>query len=199
MIKLSAYVKLLLNESPNDYSRVNDDFSDRRTSQLIDIVDSFIKNKGEGIVHWQTIPAKLLAGVWLQFGKLKRIDINKLDKISDRMLTNIARLRVCTELSGHTSNDPADDLEEMGYNFTEKDLKDLAWYVGDFISDYGLNPLEELYVKIYNADTPEEKLYAIDKALNVIHRRNDLAAMFVEGGTKTLTKIYLQGGYSSDP
>jgi hypothetical protein len=59
-----------------------------------------------------------------------------------------------------------------------------------------LNPLKNIYVQIFNATTPEEKIYAIDKALNVVHQRNDLAAMFIEGGTSTLLKIASQGGYS---
>jgi len=50
----------------------------------------------------------------------------------------------------------------------------------------------------FNAKSDEEKLYAIDKALNVVHQKSDLAAMFVEGGTKTLIDIANQGGYSSD-
>jgi hypothetical protein len=66
------------------------------------------------------------------------------------------------------------------------------------LSDYGLPKLEAIYPSIFNAKTDEEKLYAIDKALNVVHQRNDLAAMFVEGGTKTLTQVANQGGYTSD-
>ena len=44
----------------------------------------------------------------------------------------------------------------------------------------------------------EEKLFYVDRALNVIHQRNDLAEFFVEGGTSTLVAIANQGGYSSE-
>jgi len=33
--------------------------------------------------------------------------------------------------------------------------------------------------------------------LNVVHRRGDLAALFVEGGSSTLNAIANQGGYVS--
>jgi hypothetical protein len=60
-----------------------------------------------------------------------------------------------------------------------------------------MEPLQNLYLVIFNANTPEEKLYACDKALNVVHQRNDLAALFVEGGKTTLNDVAEQGGYNA--
>jgi len=144
-----------------------------------------------------------LKRVWMQFGKYNKINSNDLDKISDQMLTNIARLRASTEMMGHSRIGKQDIEDETGYEFTDEEWNDwMASYFTDLngdwlLSDYGLPKLEKIYPSIFNAKTDEEKLYAIDKALNVIHQRSDLASMFVEGGSKTLMDIFNQGGYSS--
>jgi hypothetical protein len=180
-----------------DYNAA-EDFHDRRDVQLHNIIDSFIEGNGKVRILWKTVPASLITSVWFQFGKYNKIDINKLDKIADQILTNIARLQAATDIAGHGTYSVEDELKDEGYNLSEKQWDDLSWYVEDYISDYGLKPLKNKYVDIFNAKSPEEQLYAIDKALNIIHQRNDLAAMFIEGGTKTLLKIASQGGYSSD-
>jgi hypothetical protein len=198
MIKL----KFLLIENL-DYDAA-EDFFRRRDEQLAELADLLKKSGGKGKLPWKTIPAKLLMKVWLQFGKYHRINTNDLDKISDQMLTNIARLRASTEMMGHTSYDVRPELEDIGYFFTDEEWKNwMSNYFTDkrggfLLTDYGLPKLEKLYGDIFTANTDEEKLYAVDKALNVIHRRSDLASMFVEGGSKTLNIIQSQGGYSSN-
>lgn len=191
--------KNILRES-TDYDAA-EDFFERRTEQLADLADLLKQSKGKGRVPWKTVPSSLLKRVWYQFGKYNRIKLNDIDKIADQILTNIARLRASTEMMGHSESDVRPELEEMGYTFTEEEWED--WMTNYFtdakggwmLSDYALKPLEKLYSKIFNADTPEEKLYACDKVLNIIHQRGDLAAMFVEGGSKTLMDIADQGGY----
>ena len=42
------------------------------------------------------------------------------------------------------------------------------------LSDYGLDPLKNIYPIIFNAKTPEEKLYAVDKALMATLNQNAL-------------------------
>jgi hypothetical protein len=61
--------------------------------------------------------------------------------------------------------------------------------LGGFISDYGLQPLEELLVELLRAGTPEEKLLIIDRMLNVVHQRSDIADWFVEGGSSALSQL----------
>lgn len=189
---------LYLAESNDATFNAAEDFLERRDFELRDIVDSFIRSKGKTRIKWKTVPASLITSVWFQFGKFNRIDINKLDKIADQILTNIARLEAATDIAGHSSTDIEYELRDE-YQLTKTQWEwDLPNYVENYISDYGLNPLKKQYIAIFNAKTPEEQLYAIDKALNIIHQRNDLAAMFIEGGTKTLLKIASQGGYSPD-
>lgn len=59
----------------------------------------------------------------------------------------------------------------------------------DAWSDFGLEPLMEI-IKEYNSDlSPEEVIVIVNKALDVYHQRGDMASIFVEGGTKALSKI----------
>ena len=44
----------------------------------------------------------------------------------------------------------------------------------------------------------QERLQIVDRMLNVVHQRGDLAAMFIQGGTATLNKIMSQGGYTTE-
>ena len=164
-----------------------------------------LKNsKGKGRVPWKTVSASLLKKTWLLFGKYNKINDNAIDKIADQILTNIARLNASTAMMGHSTYDVRPEIEDnCGITFNDKEWDDwMSTYFTNnegswMLSDYGLPKLEHLYYEIFNAKTSEEKLYAIDKALNVIHQRNDLAAMFVEGGSKTLLDIANQGGYVS--
>ena len=57
------------------------------------------------------------------------------------------------------------------------------------ISDYAFKWLHPLAFKILGAGSDQEKLYAIDRVLDVAHQRSDLASWFVEGGTDTLVHI----------
>lgn len=180
------------------------DFQERRDRELYDLAMLLKKSRGRGRVPWKTVPATLLKKVWYQFGKYQKINENDLDKIADQILTNIARLDASTGMMGHTPVDVRSELDDLGVIFTDKQWDDwMSKYFtsndgGWLLSDYGLEPLKRIYDLIFNALTPEEKLYACDKALNVVHQRGDLAAMFVEGGVETLNDIMEQGGYQ-DP
>lgn len=59
----------------------------------------------------------------------------------------------------------------------------------DAWSDYGLEPLEKILSQ-YNEDlSPEEVLVLVNRALDVYHQRGDMASIFIQGGSKTLTNI----------
>ena len=59
----------------------------------------------------------------------------------------------------------------------------------DTISDYGLEPLEKLMKEMSEQDTPEEIIVTLNKIMDVSHQRGDLAELFIEGGSKTLSYI----------
>lgn len=59
----------------------------------------------------------------------------------------------------------------------------------DGISDFGIKPMCEIIAE-YNSDlSPEKVLILINRILDVSHQRGDLASMFIDGGTKTLSQI----------
>ena len=68
-------------------------------------------------------------------------------------------------------------------------MNDPKGKMGGFISDYGLKPLEDLLADLLRASSPEEKLLTIDRMLNVVHQRSDIAEWFVEGGSRALAQL----------
>lgn len=93
------------------------------------------------------------------------------------------------------------NLEDLNRNELKQKLYDelmerFSWYYtvdpksgADYLSDYGLNPLLKLLNQLRQADTPEEKMPIIDQMLNVVHQRSDMAAWFVEGGSRALSQL----------
>lgn len=65
----------------------------------------------------------------------------------------------------------------------------------DIMSDYGTDPLVKLAFQLAREDEAEKKVVIIDKMLNVVHQRSDLASWFIEGGSAALSDI---SGYMSD-
>lgn len=59
----------------------------------------------------------------------------------------------------------------------------------DIMSDYGTQPLVNLAFDLAKEENAEKKVVIIDKMLNIVHQRSDLAAWFIEGGSRTLSDI----------
>jgi hypothetical protein len=57
------------------------------------------------------------------------------------------------------------------------------------MSDYGLEPLLKLLYDLMRTDVPEQELVLIDRMLNVVHMRSDIASWFVEGGSRSLSQL----------
>ncbi len=201
-------INLVVNEfsinENSDYDAV-EDHMERRDKQLYEIAVFLKTHPKSQPIPWNTISSSLLKKVWLLFGKYNKIHEDGLDKIADRILTNIVRLGIANEFTGHSENYHLREeiFDNCDIEFTDKQWEDNTWRFCDkngvdYISDYGIEPLQNVYVIIFNAKTPEEKMYACDKALNVVHQRSDLASMFVEGGTTTLNQIANQGGYNAN-
>ena len=78
------------------------------------------------------------------------------------------------------------EMKERFFDYYQNDPKEK---LGGFISDYGLDPLLKLQSELLRSTTPEEKLLIIDRMLNVVHQRSDIAEWFVEGGSKALSQL----------
>jgi len=77
-------------------------------------------------------------------------------------------------------------MKDRFFDYYQNDPKEK---LGGFISDYGLEPLMKLLSELLRSTTPEEKLLIIDRILNVVHQRSDIAEWFVEGGSKALSQL----------
>lgn len=123
------------------------------------------------------------------------------------IMKNTAILGANTDLAGHSMSFPGDIVAEFAkkidgitigedYNDGSKWLYKKGLYDwmqmpdgSDAWSDYGLSPLWDI-INEYNEDLPpEDVLVLVNKALDVAHCRGDLASIFIQGGSKVLTKI----------
>jgi len=93
-----------------------------------------------------------------------------------------------------------EDVEMMDATKLRKDLMDILkdhfyeYYTvdekgHDIMSDYGTDPLVKLAFQLSREDDPAQKVVIIDKMLNVVHQRSDLASWFIEGGSAALSAI----------
>lgn len=142
-----------------------------------------------------------------KYGKLINFPSKYVYQWMGIIMKNTAILRANTDLAGHSSQFPGYEVAEYAENIDgiqiepdygqgsewlyQKGLYD--WMVmpdgSDAWSDYGLDPLETIFAE-YNEDLPPEKvLVLINRALDVAHCRGDLASIFIQGGSKTLTRI----------
>ena len=92
-------------------------------------------------------------------------------------------------------------LEDYSPQDAKKELLDVLlekWYWKysidpksghNYISDYGLEPLEKLLVKLVDEEDVNRKIPIIDQILNVAHQRSDLAAWLVQGGSAALSQL----------
>ena len=153
---------------------------------------------------------------FVKFGYISKFPEKYIYQWIGIIMKNTATLRACTEIAGHDMYVPIEALvdvffegdEEKFENYkTENNLSDdddaydmfcdengiydkLKLPDGsDAWSDYGIGPLEEL-INQYNRNMKsEEVLVLINKILDITHQRGDLASIFIEGGSKSLTKI----------
>lgn len=153
---------------------------------------------------------------FMKFGKLIHFPNKYIYQWMGIIMKNTAILRAITEICGHTQWSPIDEFVdfyfEADYDLWEKYKQEIhtnsdydamseflyekgfdEWSVlpdgSDAISDYGLEPLEKI-ISQYNENLePEKVLVIINKCLDVVHCRGDLASIFIQGGSKVLSQI----------
>lgn len=79
--------------------------------------------------------------------------------------------------------------EHMKDKFHDYYMEDSNNNMGGFITDYALQPLLKLLSELKKQTKPEDILVTIDKILNVVHQRSDVALWFIEGGSNSLNKL----------
>ena len=142
-----------------------------------------------------------------KYGKLINFPSKYVYQWMGIIMKNTAILRANTDLAGHSSQFPGYEVAEYAENIDgieiepdygegskwleEKGLYDWMQMPdgSDAWSDYGLDPLEIIFAE-YDEDLPPEKvLVLVNRALDVYHQRGDMASIFIQGGSKILSKI----------
>ena len=191
-------LKIPCETEENRYYRAQEEYLDIEDTEKSNILREFNEARKNRKAKpnsqpWSTIPAARLIKIWkdyAQYGVVR--DERGMDEIVNRIIKNIARLAINTEIVGHSAIDPEQDYEEdlKYYNIKKKDMERLRYFIqNDKFSDYALAPLQKIAFDLLKARTYEEKLLLVDKALNIVHQRGDIAAVFVEGGRKTLSYL----------
>ena len=111
------------------------------------------------------------------------------------MIENTQKLHANTVFMGHTEKSGREYAEELGIEWNDEWEDTFPDHVEDEngqwrISDYALNPLVEDSVRLMTENDPVRKLLIIDRMLNRIHARSDIAALFIEGGQSTLNQMF---------
>lgn len=143
---------------------------------------------------------------YMLFGKVTRYPEKFIYRWKYYILQNTAYLEAMTDIGGHSSCFPFDefndvffdgeqlakDYEDVCHVFEEKDEDNLfpTWSNGQwFLSDYAVQPLASICMDLIAASDPTQILILINKALDVVHQRSDVAELFIHGGSDSLYEI----------
>ena len=135
----------------------------------------------------------------------KPVDINQLEIPFGSRKKNIKKVpqepcevQINPYIQEFVTNLYAEEIKEQDIRtkvYEELTTKFTWYYTEDpkegqaYISDYGMQPLMTLMGELRRQTKPEDKLVTIDKMLNVVHPRSDMAGWFVEGGSSSLSKL----------
>lgn len=150
---------------------------------------------------------------FMLFGKITRYPEKFIFMWRDYCLHNIILLEAMTDIYGHSSYFPYEEFNDVFFYNQEtgtlnkeitcydkvcsiiEPLEDstnstVRWKNGHYLlSDYGLPVLQTMVPELIAANTSTELIQIIDKVLNVVHPRSDLAELFIVGGSENLTLI----------
>ncbi len=180
--QMSAFHRDMMNEKPDD-----SEGRPLKARQEWNVVDfSMLKRQWEEYMKWGQV--------------LPRYE-KTIEAIERTITENILKVTVNTELAGHDTTVPKDEWMEFFDGMEQEEKERMAEYMdqyfGDWIlengqwriSDYGLKPLHQLLARLRKEFDPSKKLPILDKILNVVHQRSDIASWFVEGGSSALSQL----------
>lgn len=202
-------VNKLLNEQFDDYydSPIGKAYENIWEGEIL---EEFLEDKKNGIPHkqWNLIPSaqyQNLLNRYMQWGDNARIPDNLMDEWIQLIADNLVTLEYMTAFAGHSQYFPKDAFEDVfgeeyegNYDYEELSefLENIGYYDwaqlpdgSDAISDYGIQPIAKILEELSPASTPEDKLLIINRCLDIIHCRGDLASTFIQGGRATCSSI----------
>jgi len=150
---------------------------------------------------------------FMRYGKIMRYPTKYIDAWKDIVIRNTIFLEVNTMFYGHTNyfdvdmfNDEVlntdetgesvrdwsqawEYMEEKGYDVVLDEFMPKFSNGHDLISDFGLQPLQNVVRSLFETQDPNQILVLINKALDISHQRSDLSEIFIEGGESSLNRI----------
>lgn len=150
---------------------------------------------------------------FMSFGKVTRFPEKIILGWRESIVNNIALLEAMTAIGGHTSYFPFEEFNDVF--FYDQELGDVTREISDYdeackiieeydpedgnfplwsnhqwlLSDYALDPLLKLSYELSTIEDISEMLTCMDRIMNVVHERSDIAELFMVGGSESLTTI----------
>lgn len=181
---------------------------------IYNLLSEFFEDKENGVktIQFNLIPKNQYINLIKRYMNIPdafRIPDKIVDEWLEMIAINVWKLYYITELAGHASNWPSEDLSDFFENF--EDAKNIDWMdydesyeylekIGfydwcklpdgsDAWSDYGLEPIYKIFEEYKENMSGAEKLLLINRILDVTHHRGDLASAFIEGGSRTCSEV----------
>ena len=182
---------------------VCDNYSDIYNECQADIMQQALKYRKGDRLQFTKLTEYQLTIVWESFIRTGRVLHHKiLDRIQYLMAWNTCLLSIITACMGHDQWCGIDEMvrsyelnryqkRKLRYVFLSCKTEEFAMFSNGqwMLSDYGIKPLNKYLFNAMAEDCYEKKIVWLDAMLNVIHMRSDLAELFVEGGSNTLSKL----------
>jgi len=118
-------------------------------------------------------------------------EIKKNSKITKKIEDNLLFDELIEDIN--LKNTSHSELHEL---LIHKLMEKFMWYYVEDpkngharMSDYGLEPLLKLLHELTMEPDSSDQLVILDRILNIVHQRSDIAGWFVEGGSRSLDKL----------
>ena len=182
-------------EGNDGFYDLHEAVDDHRSSLLDDYYSE--GREPNSMMSWSVVPFGRLRKIWEDYARYHVIhDEAGLFKIRDQFLDTLARLQAATDLGGHSTWSMEDIAERYEFPAVPDDDSDFYLHYletpyGTPISDYAMDPLWRLANELMGLKgDPVATLVILDRMLNVIHCRGDIASLFVEGGSESLDQLF---------
>lgn len=176
-------------------------------SAVKQVLDEFLADKKLGVYSkkWSVIPKEQYRNLlerYMEDPIKARIPYSIVEKWLEIVKSNTKTIRGISELwsRGKVKMNISEANEYFNAKHTQYEMREKLDSLGFFkwavfqdgkpaYSDIGLKPLENILAEEQPNMTAEDILILINRCLNVVHPRNDLASAFIEGGSKTCSEI----------
>jgi len=168
-------------DSPDEY------YEDAWGEHIVGVIQKFYQNQERPEdPHHSNDPDQLEFNWGHPDGKRKEIVKNDVETTDDPYLESLL-----SEVDPKSVS--FEDLKKM---LMDELIEKFLWYYIDDpaigqprLSDYGLKPLVDLTSELRSAYDSAQKVVIVDKMLNVVHQRSDLASWYVRGGSNALSDL----------